>query len=119
VARTPNIQKGLDGVMVDETAISRVVPETNSLTYRGYAVQDLCEHCCFEEVAYLLWNGELPTRSQLTKFRSDERARRELSRDHLAVIRKFPSITRRWCRARKWFARSGQRPMPSGIPTSC
>jgi 2-methylcitrate synthase/citrate synthase II len=76
--------------MVDETAISRVVPETNSLTYRGYAVQDLCEHCCFEEVAYLLWNGELPTRSQLTKFRSDERARRELSRDHLAVIRKFP-----------------------------
>jgi citrate synthase len=90
VARTPNIQKGLDGVMVDETAISRVVPETNSLTYRGYAVQDLCEHCCFEEVAYLLWNGELPTRSQLTKFRSDERARRELSRDHLAVIRKFP-----------------------------
>lgn len=90
MARTPNIQKGLDGVMVDETAISRVVPETNSLTYRGYAVQDLCEHCCFEEVAYLLWNGELPTRSQLTKFRSDERARRELSRDHLAVIRKFP-----------------------------
>jgi 2-methylcitrate synthase/citrate synthase II len=90
VARIPNIQKGLDGVMVDETAISRVVPETNSLTYRGYAVQDLCEHCCFEEVAYLLWNGELPTRSQLTKFRRDERARRELSRDHLAVIRKFP-----------------------------
>jgi 2-methylcitrate synthase/citrate synthase II len=90
VARTPNIQKGLDGVMVDETAISRVVPETNSLTYRGYAVQDLCEHCCFEEVAYLLWNGELPTRSQLTKFSRDERARRELSRDHIAVIRKFP-----------------------------
>jgi 2-methylcitrate synthase/citrate synthase II len=90
MARTPNIQKGLDGVMVDETAISRVVPETNSLTYRGYAVQDLCEHCCFEEVAYLLWNGELPTRFQLTKLRRDERARRELSRDHLAVIRKFP-----------------------------
>jgi 2-methylcitrate synthase/citrate synthase II len=90
LARTPNIQKGLDGVLVDETAISRVVPETNSLTYRGYAVQDLCEHCCFEEVAYLLWNGELPTRSQLTRFRRDERARRELSRDHIAVIRKFP-----------------------------
>ena len=90
MARTPNIQKGLDGVLVDETAISRVVPETNSLTYRGYAVQDLCEHCCFEEVAYLLWNGELPTRSQLTRFRRDERSRRELSRDHVAVIRKFP-----------------------------
>jgi hypothetical protein len=34
---------------------SRVVPETNSLTYRGYAVQDLAAHCSFEEVAYLLW----------------------------------------------------------------
>jgi len=90
MARTPNIRKGLDGVLVDETAISRVVPETNSLTYRGYPVQELCQHCCFEEVAYLLWNGELPTRSQLNTFRRNERRRRELSRDHIAVIRKFP-----------------------------
>lgn len=90
MARTPNIRKGLDGVLVDETAISRVVPETNSLTYRGYPVQELCQHCCFEEVAYLLWNGELPTRSQLNSFRRNERKRRELSRDHIAVIRKFP-----------------------------
>ncbi len=90
MARKPNIQKGLDGVLVDETAISRVVPETNSLTYRGYPVQDLCAHCSFEEVAWLLWNGELPTRPQLSKFRRDERSRRELSRDHIAVIRKFP-----------------------------
>ena len=90
MARTPNIRKGLDGVLVDETAISRVVPETNSLTYRGYPVQELCQHCCFEEVAYLLWNGELPTRSQLNTFRRNERKRRELSRDHIAVIRKFP-----------------------------
>jgi 2-methylcitrate synthase len=84
------IFKGLDGVTVDETSISKVMPETNSLTYRGYAVQDLCAECCFEEVAYLLWNGELPNRSQLAAFRRDERKRRELSKDHLAVIRKFP-----------------------------
>jgi 2-methylcitrate synthase/citrate synthase II len=90
MARKPNIQKGLDGVLVDETSVSRVVPETNSLTYRGYAVQDLCEHCCFEEVAYLLWNGELPTRSQLRTFRKNERARRELSRSQIAVIREYP-----------------------------
>ncbi len=38
------IEKGLDGVIVDETSISQVMPETNSLTYRGYPVQDLCEH---------------------------------------------------------------------------
>ena len=44
---TPTIYKGLAGVVVDTTAISKVVPETNSLTYRGYAVQDLAEHCSF------------------------------------------------------------------------
>ncbi len=84
------IEKGLDGIIVDETAISKVMPETNSLTYRGYAVQDLCEHCCFEEVAYLLWNGELPTRGQLSAFRRDERKRREISKDHIEVIKRFP-----------------------------
>ncbi|MBK17626.1 MAG: 2-methylcitrate synthase [Rhodospirillaceae bacterium] len=90
MAKAPKIFKGLDGVTVDETAISKVMPETNSLTYRGYAVQDLCKHCCFEEVAYLLWHGQLPTRSQLRAFRKDERSRRNISRDHLAVIQKFP-----------------------------
>lgn len=55
---TPEIRKGLYGVVVDETAISKVVPETNSLTYRGYPVQELARYCSFEEVAYLLWNGQ-------------------------------------------------------------
>ena len=41
---TPDIKKGLVGVYADVSAISKVMPETNSLTYRGYAVQDLCEH---------------------------------------------------------------------------
>ncbi len=90
MAKEPKIYKGLDGVVVDETSISKVMPETNSLTFRGYAVQDLCEHCCFEEVAYLLWHGQLPTRSQLRAFKKDERSRRKISRDHLGVIQKFP-----------------------------
>ena len=88
----PNIpiHKGLDGVVVDTTAVSKVMPETNSLTYRGYAVQDLCWHCSFEEVAYLLWNGELPDRKQLGAFRRAERKRRELGRNHVSVIKQFP-----------------------------
>ncbi len=86
----PPIHKGLDGLMVDETAVSKVMPETNSLTYRGYPVQDLCRDCCFEEVAYLLLNGELPGRSRLRAFRRDERSRRELTANHLAVIKRFP-----------------------------
>ena len=55
------IKKGLAGVVVDYTAVSKVNPDTNSLLYRGYPVQELAARCSFEEVAYLLWNGELPT----------------------------------------------------------
>jgi len=50
----PEIYKGLVGVYADVSAVSKVMPETNSLTYRGYAVQDLAENCSFEEVSYLL-----------------------------------------------------------------
>ena len=39
------VKKGLMGIVVDETTISQVMPEINSLTYRGYKVQDLCEKC--------------------------------------------------------------------------
>ena len=63
-----DIKKGLLGIVVDETTISQVMPDINSLTYRGYAVQDLCEKCSFEEVAYLILNKELPNKIQLKKF---------------------------------------------------
>ena len=86
----PKIYKGLDGVLVDETAVSKVMPETNSLTYRGYAVQDLSAHCRFEEVAYLIWFGELPSQSQLDAFVAKERGYRPLSDDLLASIRLYP-----------------------------
>jgi citrate synthase/2-methylcitrate synthase len=72
------IKKGLAGVVVDTTAISKVNPETNSLLYRGYPVQDLAANCTFEEVAYLLWNGDLPTPAQLAEFEQLERSRRHL-----------------------------------------
>lgn len=84
------VHKGLAGVVVDTTAISAVVPETNSLTYRGYAVQDLCAHCSFEEVAYLLWNGELPTPAQLQRFQVRERAHRRADRSLMSLLAKLP-----------------------------
>ena len=86
----PTIYKGLVGVYADVCAISKVMPETNSLTYRGYPVQDLCENASFKEVAYLLWNGELPNRAQLAAFQQEERANRTLSPALLRVIREFP-----------------------------
>jgi 2-methylcitrate synthase len=66
------------------------MPEINSLVYFGYTVQDLAEHCPFEEVAWLLWHGELPTAQQLASFKTQERARRQLSPDLLAMIRIAP-----------------------------
>jgi 2-methylcitrate synthase len=67
-----------------------VMPEINSLVYFGYPVQELAEKCCFEEVAWLLWHGELPTHKQLDAFQADERKRRSLSPDLLTVIQKTP-----------------------------
>ena len=86
----PRIYKGLAGVVVDTTGISKVVPDTNSLTYRGYAVQDLAAHCSFEQVAYLLWHGELPTDQELALFTEKERAARQMDEFMLSVLSALP-----------------------------
>jgi 2-methylcitrate synthase/citrate synthase II len=58
---------GLEGVIAGETAISTI---EGGLSYRGYAVGDLAAHADFEQVAYLLLHGELPTAAQLSRFRA-------------------------------------------------
>ncbi|WP_426625991.1 bifunctional 2-methylcitrate synthase/citrate synthase [Leifsonia sp. McL0607] len=74
----PEIHKGLAGVVADTTTISSVNPQTNSLLYRGYPVQELAAQCSFEEVAWLLWHGELPTAEELEGFEKLERGLRRL-----------------------------------------
>jgi len=86
-----DIRKGLAGVVADETAVSKVNPETNSLLYRGYPVQELAATQPFEAVAYLLWNGELPTDAQLAELRATERRHRALPADVKAVIDLTPT----------------------------
>jgi len=85
-----DIKKGLLGIVVDETEVSKVMPEINSLTYRGYAAQDLCAKCNFEEVAYLILNGELPNKKQLKEFEKQEKKGRKLSKTLLGDIKKIP-----------------------------
>ena len=84
------IKKGLLGIVVDETTISHVVPELSALTYRGYTVQELCDKCDFEEVAYLVLNGELPNKNQLKRFIKQERSEKKLSKQILNDIKKMP-----------------------------
>ncbi|GAB3596043.1 bifunctional 2-methylcitrate synthase/citrate synthase [Microbacterium tumbae] len=86
----PDIKKGLVGVVVDTTAISKVNPETNSLLYRGYPVQELAATQPFEAVAHLLWNGELPDAAQLAALRETERAHRALEDRVKAAIDLIP-----------------------------
>jgi 2-methylcitrate synthase/citrate synthase II len=86
----PEIYKGLAGVPVDYTAISKVNPESNSLLYRGYPVQELAAHKSFEEVAWLLWKGELPNGSELAGFEQQERSMRSLDAAVKRVIDELP-----------------------------
>ncbi|MEO7162884.1 MAG: bifunctional 2-methylcitrate synthase/citrate synthase, partial [Bdellovibrionia bacterium] len=85
-----NVKRGLEGVVIDTTKVSKVNPETNALIYRGYPVQDLAENCSFEEVAFLLYYGELPTSLQLDAFRDRERGHRGISQTVLRAIENFP-----------------------------
>ena len=75
---------GLEGVIAGETAISTV---EGGLRYRGYPVSQLSEQCSFEEVAYLLVFGELPTQSQLKTFCAELVAARRLP-DALVTLQK-------------------------------
>ena len=93
---TPAHSPGLEGVIAGETAICTV---EGGLSYRGYGVGDLAEHCSFDEVAHLLLHGELPTAAQLDRL-SDSRvaAARRLPpplKDLLAALPKWTTPARR------------------------
>lgn len=82
--------KGLEGVVAAESEICRIDGETGQLFYMGYSISDLVEKCTFEEVAYLLLYGELPTREQLAVFVAKMRNARDLPESVIAMIRDFP-----------------------------
>ncbi|WP_432510092.1 bifunctional 2-methylcitrate synthase/citrate synthase [Kineococcus sp. SYSU DK001] len=83
------IHKGLAGVVADTTAVSKVDPDTNSLLYRGYPVQELAT-LPFEAVARLLWDGELPPEAALAGFGERERAGRALDDRVRRVVEETP-----------------------------
>ncbi len=86
----PDIKKGLAGVVADTTEISKVNPESNSLLYRGYPVQELAATQPFEAVAHLLWHGELPTDAELAELRAKERGLRALPANVKTVMDALP-----------------------------
>ncbi|MCS7208321.1 MAG: citrate synthase, partial [Fimbriimonadales bacterium] len=81
---------GLEGVTAGISAISDVIAAENRLIYRGYDIRDLAKHCSFEEVAYLLLMGQLPTRAQLEQFNAELIANRELPAEVYNVLHALP-----------------------------
>src|SRR5690348_12541639 len=79
---------GLEGVIAGETAISTV---TGGLRYRGYPVTELAEKATFDEVAYLLLHGELPSAKQLTEFQKRIAAARKLPEPLHALFPTLPA----------------------------
>jgi citrate synthase len=82
--------KGLEGVVANQSAICYVFGEEGRLIYRGYDIHDLADHSTFEETAYLLLRGDLPTREQLKAFIADLKAAQKVSKVVLRVIKDAP-----------------------------
>ncbi|MCL6233919.1 MULTISPECIES: 2-methylcitrate synthase [Acinetobacter] len=82
---------GLRGQVAGKTALSTVGKSGAGLTYRGYDVQDLAENCQFEEVAYLIFFGELPTTEQLAAYKAKLKSLRQLPQALKEVLERIPA----------------------------
>ncbi|HKK47512.1 MAG TPA: citrate/2-methylcitrate synthase [Alkalispirochaeta sp.] len=83
--------KGLDGVIAAESRICKIDGDRGALYYLGYPIDQLVAQSDFEEVTYLLLNGDLPTVDQLQDFRRRMREGRHLRPEVLDMIRNFPA----------------------------
>ncbi len=90
-----NVKEGLENVIACRSGISRVDVENGRaiLEYRGYNIHDLARHSCYEEVAYLLLFGELPTKSELEAFKEELKDLRELPPQIIGLLTHLPPFT--------------------------
>ncbi len=82
--------KGLEDVIAGESSICDVDGKNGKLIYRGYDIHDLAQNTTFEEVVYLLWNGALPTASELETLKADLDKSRAIPSSALTLLRQFP-----------------------------
>lgn len=80
------INRGLKGVYFERSATTFIDGKAGELRYRGYSIHDLAEHSSFEETAYLLINGEMPTAAQLADFDKALKAERKLPTEIISII---------------------------------
>jgi citrate synthase len=85
--------KGLESIIAAQSQLSFIDGQAGRLIYRGYDIHDLARYSTYEEVVYLLWQGELPNRRQLDEFSRELAAHRELPDGVVAVLRALPKTT--------------------------
>jgi citrate synthase len=83
--------EGLEGVVAASTALSHVFGEEGKLVYRGYDIHELAGRASFEEVAFLLWKGRLPSRDELIQLQQTLGKQRPLPAHVIDVIRDLPA----------------------------
>ncbi len=83
-------KKGLEGVVVAQTQLSRIDGQRGELFYRGINIHDLAENATFEEVTYLLWFGRLPDRAGLDELKARLAAQREMPAPLKMMLPNFP-----------------------------
>ena len=81
---------GLDGVIATESSISDIDGDKGILSYRGYSIEELAEKSTFEETAYLLLTGELPSKLELESFIKKINARRDLPEGLISLLNTLP-----------------------------
>jgi len=84
-------KQGLEDIVVADSQVSLVDGRRGALVYRGYDIEDLVEHCSFEEVAHLIWTGELPTQRELDTLTRVLAAHRPLSEGMAHVLSELPA----------------------------
>lgn len=85
------VAKGLEGILIDTSAICQIDGNAGRLIYRGYDIHDLASSLSFEEVAYLLWNGDLPNEEQLSEFTNNLVQQRTIPTNLKKAIRDLPA----------------------------
>jgi len=87
-----DIRTGLEGVVVAQSRMSKVVGDVGELIYAGYDIHDVAEHASFEEVAYLFWYCCLPNQRQLASFKDNLEIRRDIPFHVMDLIRATPTL---------------------------
>ncbi|MCI4345108.1 MAG: citrate/2-methylcitrate synthase, partial [Thermoplasmata archaeon] len=89
----PTVQRGLEDVVALESSLCFIDGRGGRLIYRGYDIRDLAANATFEEVAYLLWYGQLPNRGQLDELRQRLATLRTLPPELLTILDRLPTTS--------------------------